>query len=253
VLLFSHGFVGGKVLHSLLERDSDLVCTFGTGVLAACEQAAQVWRHIENNPSGMSPLASTSVRVLANTMLTALRARTGARRWCEFIGVDPGVAETFLGLFPGTRCICLHRCCPDSVHLGFNANPWGLTGPNFSTFNAKYPASQVSALSAWWAARTRSLLDFETARPEICLRVRYEDLVSQPLAEECRIREFIGLDNQLNTLANETDSATEITKAGHPGCGADFPAERLPQQLLREINDLQLLLGYPKLSALARN
>ncbi|HEX4089144.1 MAG TPA: sulfotransferase [Trebonia sp.] len=253
VLFFSHGFVGGRVLDALLERDPSFVCTFGTGVLAACEQAAQVWRNIENNPTGMSALASTSVRVLVNTMLTSIRARTGAGRWCEFISADPSVAETFLSLFPDTKCICLHRSCPDSVHLGFNANPWGLAGNSFSTFNAKYPSSQLSALSAWWAARTRTLLDFEAAHPGVSLRVHYEDLVSDPLAEERRILDFIGVDNQLSALVNESDSAVEIVKAGKPGCGAGFPAGQLPQQLLSDINELQARLGYPRLRTLSKS
>jgi hypothetical protein len=52
----------------------------------------------------------------------------------------------------------------------------GTSRPALTPFTRAYPGSAVTALTAYWLARTQSLLAFQRSRPYACLRVWFEDL-----------------------------------------------------------------------------
>jgi hypothetical protein len=247
VLTYAHA--GGARLQSLLSAHPDLACTDGIGLLAACDQAAAAWRQADGRPQApMSPLAAASVRALATAMISAVVARTGKRRWCETAAAERSAAETFLTLFPDTRFICLHRACPDVIFATLAASRWGLASPGYAAYTAAHPASTVAALAAWWADRARPVLNFEHAHPEACLRVRYEDLASDPAHTERGILKFIGLDGRVPWLPAPPDAADvgsrELSPADAPGCGADLPVAQIPPVSLAQVNALHARLGY---------
>jgi hypothetical protein len=242
VIVLTYPHAGGDQLSSLLARNPELACTAGTGILPMCEQAATAWSAVDGRPAGSpSRLAETSTRSLVTSMLTALLARQGKRRWCEVATAAPDAAATFARLFPGTRIVCLHRGCPDVVRAALNASPWGLAGPMYASFTSAHPASTAAALTAYWAAHTSSLLAFERAHPEICYRVRYEDLGADCLSG---LSDFLGLEDPgyrpaawlFEVTADPAHSATS------PETG--FPAGQVPPVLLERANDLMERLGY---------
>jgi hypothetical protein len=158
------------------EEDGDggqvLAGTAGTGLLPLCEQAIATWRSADGSPPGQpSALATAATRAMATSVITAILAREGKRRWCEVAAANPQAAETFL---------CLHRACAGVVRAALDASPWGITDPVFTPFIAKYPASTAAALAASWVTATAVMLDFERAHPQVCLRVRFEDLADAP-------------------------------------------------------------------------
>ena len=79
------------------------------------------------------------------------------------------------------------------IASGVESSPWGLTGFGFGEFARQYPGNSVAAIGAYWLENTRIMLAFERECPERCLRVRYEDLVSDPETAAERIFTFIGV------------------------------------------------------------
>jgi hypothetical protein len=250
VVVLSYPYSGAERWWSLLAPHPELACTLGTGILPLCEQAAASWRFTDGKANGpLSPLAVTSIRALATSIITCLLARTGKRRWCEFSAAPPGSTGTFGQLYPGTRFVCLHRACPDVIQAALHASPWGLASPAFAPFTAAYPGSTVAALTAYWIARTQPLLDFEDTHPDSCLRVRYEDLDADPRA--AGLFAFLGLDNPDHGTPSPAAAAwpgTDTAPVG-PAPRSPFPVGQLPLPLLAHANDLTEKLGYPPLSS----
>jgi Sulfotransferase family len=253
VVILTYGFTGVSHLQAMLDREPSLACTTGTGILPACHRAALAWEQAEDRvDEPRSALATASLRALVGSMLTTIASRTGRHRWCETATADPEVAETFLSLFPATRFICLHRACPAVVRAIIQASPWGLAGQTFAAYTVTHPRSTAAAVGGWWADHASSILDFEHAHPQSCLRVRYEDLVLDRGPTAAAIRAFLGLAPDPGTaswLAEAEPSAPGSEDADPHGPGSRFPSGQLPPQLASWINELHEQLGYPPLPA----
>jgi sulfotransferase family protein len=251
VIVLTYGNAGGRRLQSLLESQPELTCTTSTGVLAACERAAAAWRQVERRPAGvLSPLAVKSIRAMAVQMMLIITVRSGRPRWCELAAAEPGAAEAFLQAFPGTRFLCLHRACPDVISAALLTSPWGLSGAGFAPYVATYPGSAVAALTAWWAAHARPVLDFEHDHPDACMRLNYEDLAEDPDTVLSGIRAFLGLGGP-DVLPSAPAVVPVQASAGvtSHGAGADLPLDQVPPPLLAQVNQLHAELGYPQLGA----
>jgi hypothetical protein len=251
VIVLTYAYAGGLQVREILGREHGMTCTSGTGILAACFQAARAWSNVEERQDvPLSRLATASVRSMASAMLAAIAARTGGPRWCEVTTPEPEAAGLFLSLFPGTRFLCMQRAHQDVVYAITRASPWGV-GAGFAGYTATHPGSTVAALTAWWANHAGLILDFEQAHPEACLRVRYEDLVLDRSGTVAAIRAFLGLPQPVAGLPDEPapQTAPDGTGIDVPGCGADFPAGQLPAPLAERVGELLKQLGYPPLAA----
>lgn len=242
IIVLTYPHAGGDELSSLLARHQDLACTAGTGILPLCEQAAAAWGAVDGRAAGRpSQLADTSTRTLVTTMITALLAGRGKRRWCEVATAAPDAAATFARLFPGTRILCLHRACPDVVRAALHASRWGLAGPAYAAFTSAHPASTTAALTAYWSTHTTSLLAFEQAHPGICHRVRYEDLGAGSLSA---LSDFLGLEHPGTPPPAWLYDESAGQAPGTGGADAGFPAGQVPPGLLERANGLMERLGY---------
>lgn len=256
VIILTYPNAGGRRLQALLEPEPELTCTTSTGVLAACEQAAVAWKKAEGRPAKpLSVLAATSIRSMATQMMLMMTVRTGRPRWCELAAADPAAAGVFLDTFPGTRFLCLHRSCPDLVSAVLLASPWGLSGDGFAPYVAAYPGSTVAALTAWWIARARPVLDFERGHPGACLRVAAEDLDAAPDQALAAIRGFLGLSGPGpqpgppdTGATGEAGAAGKTGEAGAATLPAELPLDQLPAPLLAQAEELHAALGYPPLA-----
>jgi protein-tyrosine sulfotransferase len=203
---------GGPRLLSLLSASGELACTSGTGVLPLCGQAAEVWQ-----------------------------------RWCECAVPARAAAETFLGLFPGTRFVCLHREASQVIRAALARSPWGLAGQAYRPFIAAQPGSTVAALATYWIAHTEALLTFQADHPDKCLRVRFEDLTGAMGSTPAALNSFLGLAaTGYPGLPSPREDYPPVHHADAPPSAA-FPLEQLPPPVLAQVNGLLGQLGYPSL------
>jgi hypothetical protein len=241
---------GGQRLLSLLSASGELACTSGTGVLPLCDQAAQVWRRVENGSpraGRLSALAAKSIRASVAPLVIHILASSGAQRWCECALPAREAAETFLGLFPGTRFVCLHREASQVIRAALGRSPWGLAGQAYRPFIAAQPGSTVAALATYWIAHTETLLGFEAAHPDECLRVRFEDLPGAMGSTPAALSSFLGLAaTGYPGPPSPREDDPPAPDAGAPRSAA-VPLEQLPPAVLAQVNDLLGRLGYPSL------
>lgn len=236
MIVLTYPGAGAVDLQHLLDRSGALCCTTGTGMLPLCEMAASTWRRVDDRDGPLTALALASVRALADGMITTLQARLGGWRWCEIAFSPPAGAGAFLQAYPATRVLCLHRDAAAVVRAGVLANPWGVAGTPYAAFASTYPANSAAIIAAYWASRTEQLLQFGTAHPGICLRVRHEDLADEPGQTAAVVGQFLDLDiGQPAAPSREPDKISS----------AQLPAGQLPEPLLALVNGLQDRLGYP--------
>ncbi len=247
VIVLAPPYCGAGRLVSLLARHPDLACTSGTGMLPLCEQAMATWRNADDR-AGASALAATTTRALATSIIISVLARHGKRRWCEVAAANSPAAETFLGLFPGTQFLCLHRACPGVIRAALDASPWGIADPVVAPFVRAYPASTVAALTACWVAHTETLLAFERAHPQACLRVRFEDLAETRHETTEIMTAFLGLAGIGGHAApGEANQPQPTPEDYNPE--ADLPVDRIPPGVLAQADNLLRQLSYPALPA----
>jgi Sulfotransferase family len=252
VIVLTHSLAGGRRLQGMLERVPALACTTGTGILGMCDTAARAWANVEESDGEhMSSLAAKSMRAMVASMITVMVTRSGARRWCESATAEPAAAEAFLRVVPGTQFICLHRSCPDVVRSVLRSSPWGIIGGRFTPYLQAHPTNATVAIAACWADFTRQLLDFESRHPESSLRVRYEDLLSDPVMTSEAISDFIGLAPESPVQELAEDELMDGDAGGGEEAGQDsgFPVAMLPPRLIQRVNQLHEQLDYPRMPA----
>jgi protein-tyrosine sulfotransferase len=246
VIVLAFAQSGAAHLQDLLAASAALTCTTATGLLPLCEQAAAVWRRVNNRDDSLSHLAVASIRALSGTMMSTILASTGRLRWCETIFVSPESAETFLRIYPETKFVCLYRSCLEVVRAGIQVNPWGLVGTPFAMFSTTYPASSSAAIAAYWAWCTELLLKFEHDYPGKCHRIKYEDLVRDPGRVSGDVFAFLNLAQDNPTMPHlMSDSATGLVEGAElADSNVSLVTDQIPMPLRRRVNDLQERLGY---------
>jgi hypothetical protein len=247
VIVLASAYCGARGLGSLLARHPDLACTSGTGLLPLCEQAMATWHNVDGRAAGPpSRLAVAATRALTTSIITSVLAREGKRRWSEVAAANSSAAETFLGLYPGTQFLCLHRACPRVIRAALDVSPWGIVDPAFAPFTRAYPASTVAALTAYWVAYTGTLLEFERAHPQACLRVRFEDLAGAQHETAAKMTAFLGLAD-IDGQALPGGGSRPQPAPENSGPEADLPVDLIPPGMLEQANDLLGQLSYPAL------
>jgi hypothetical protein len=245
VIVLSYPHAGTEVLTRMLSASPSLACTSSSGLLPLCQAAAVTWRQVENRDTA-SALAIKSIRTLATTMVAVIQSRSGATRWCE-TAFAPAAAATFLQVFPEATFLSFHRRLQGVLAEGIRTYPWGLGGSPFWPYSGPHPGNNAATVAAYWAACTEALLEFETAHPLACLRIRYEDIIE---SRQRQAREIFGrLGLPAADLRSPGDPRVAEDLAGAEGDGASpgspVPTTQLPPQLLARIRELHARLDYP--------
>jgi hypothetical protein len=137
--------------------------------------------------------------------------------------------------------MCLHRNCADVVTEILETSIGEMHGSELSSFFSTYPSNTVAALTAYWVARTQSIIAFEKSNSDICQRIRYEDLTEAPVVDE--VLHFLGLqDFRTKSILDDVDErvAPSVKRTS-------FRAEQIPDVLRRQANTLLDALDYPRL------
>jgi hypothetical protein len=183
--------------------------------------------------------------------------RAGKKRWCDKSLDNYRYGPLFSQVFPDAQFICLYRHCMDVISSGLEASPWGPSGFGFDRHAQLFPGNSVAAIGSYWQSATRAILEFENQNPERCIRIRYEDLVTEPEKTAAEIFSFLGVEQVPGItdmcLRRQHDPYgpsdykiwfTDRIRADSVGRGVRIPARRLPTSMLEEINGTLQALGY---------
>jgi sulfotransferase family protein len=266
VFVLCNGRSGSTLLRFLLDAHPDLACPPETNLPALCVQLATVWSLIEgaplspnrgDEPPGVPEAAIAGVRATLDSMLGPYLRRRGKKRYCDKSLSTARFAGLLMRVYPGARFICLYRHPMDVIASGIEACPWGLNGYGFDSYIASTPGNAVLAIARFWTENVAAMLEAEKRFPDRCLRVRYEDLVTDAEETAARIFAFIdappapGISRACFSSDRERFGPgdhkiwfTSEVSAGSIGRGWSVPAAMIPPPVLDQVNELAAALGY---------
>lgn len=211
-------------------------------------------------------LANTVSRQLADATLFEYARRSGKSIVCEKSLPSLEHSELLLRLFPRARFICLYRECLDTIASLLEATPWGYNVYGLEPYVRAYPANLVFAFATFWLEKASLIHGFEQRHPEICHRVRYEDVVLDTTRTLEPLFAFAGVEWDADphfvehALRQDTLRATGDYKVRYTGGietrsvgrGWQVPLEFLPDVLVNHVNQLNAALGYDRLDGETR-
>jgi hypothetical protein len=208
-------------------------------------------------PSELEPGAASAIRKTLDGYYQSYMVNRGKKRWCDKSLDNLHFAKLIGQVFPDARFLCVHRHCMDVIASGVESSPWGLVGFGFSEYAREFPGNSVAAIGAYWMSNARRMLTFEREFPERCLRIRYEDLVSDPEDIASKVFDFIGAKQIAGIsdwcLAAPHDRSgpgdqkiwfTSKISESSVGRGVRVPVKSLPPAALPVINESLVALGY---------
>jgi hypothetical protein len=250
---------GSTLLRWLIDSHPQVACPGESDIALMLERHLRTATVLATTPVAGGETAVQRARAAADSLIDGYLSGAGKTHLCEKSLSNALHLELLASAWPEARFILLHRSPMDFVISALEASPWGLSGYGFGEFAQKSPTDDVVALIAYWLDRTRRLLAFEERLPERCLRVRYEDLVTETDAVLDRVWALIGV-----PAPSERDPSSAFGTPREPQGAADHKVwytdevherslgrgARVPPQLVSgivrtSVNELAARLGYP--------
>jgi hypothetical protein len=266
VFVLCSGRSGSTLLRFTLDAHPDLACPPETNLPALCAQLATVWSLIEGAPlsanRGDEPpvipdAAIAGVRETLDRMVTSYLQRRGRSRYCDKSLGTARFADLLLRVYPRAQFLCLYRHPMDVIASGVEACPFGLTGYGFDPYIETSPGNAVLAIARFWIDHTALALEVEEQLGNRCLRLRYEDLVTDPELVAKRIFAFLGaapapgITEECFSRERERFGPgdhkiwyTSRVSADSVGRGWSIPIGMIPPPIIAAINELSAKLGY---------
>jgi protein-tyrosine sulfotransferase len=183
---------GSTLLRLLLDTHPDICCPgelelgklaealrhslyYSTGQLLECDDAERA-DHV-----------ASEVRRIIEGFMGSYTAAKGKRLWAEKTPANLSHADVLRRTFPDAAFLCLHRHPLDLIRSGFESTRFG---------KLKFDLWDYQSGVEFCIEQTRSLLNFESANPDRCFRLYYEELVKETDAVLARACEFLGLESE---------------------------------------------------------
>jgi hypothetical protein len=212
-----------------------------------------------DDPKAVEQFTWTEVNRILTDLLSKFTQSRGKKLWCDKTPANVQNLEELRDVFPDARYICLHRDSLDTVHSCLEMRRELKPNDAYTPFESRHPELVLSYMLEKWIKQTETILDFEAAHPP-AHRVRYEDLIREPVKTLDPLFRFLGLPweasmlDRVFTAAHDLGGGDEKIRETHrieeknSGKGADInPAlwKRIPSPLLQRQKKLHLILGYP--------
>jgi protein-tyrosine sulfotransferase len=190
VFILCEARTGSTLLRLLMDCHPEFTCPAETNLPALCNNMLPVWSLVTGNPVPV-PNMPFDVAQLPQEVKEGLRQsmdlimatqldRSGKSRWCDKSLGSAQYAELLLQLYPQAKFLCLYRFPMDVIASAHEACPYGLAGYGYDPYIAASPGNSVLAVARCWLDMTADIMSVEEDFGEHCLRIRYEDLVSDP-------------------------------------------------------------------------
>jgi len=167
------------------------------------------------------------------------------------------LAPLLADLFPRAKFVCLYRHPMDFIASAVDSCRWGYSAFGLFPYAAGSVENFVAGLARAWSERTASILEFEANFPKRCIRICYEDLVTETETTFADICKFLGVNFEKAAIGNaflqrhlgghgdHQIGLYSTTSTDSIGRGSQVPVRSIPPIGLAQINRQLLLLGYP--------
>ena len=196
---------------------------------------------------------------IANTVQEVMRSYCQPRQkriYCDKSLDSIHHLQTVAELWPQAKVILIFRHVMDTIASGLEASPWGFDAYGYGPYVQAMPGNTVAALATYWADHVMKALEWEKQFPNQCHRVRYEDLVLEPVPTVLALERFLGVEDDTSILdrafrrdapQGPGDYKFEYTLNIHRdslGRGKRIPIGMIPPALLEVVNRNLGELGY---------
>jgi protein-tyrosine sulfotransferase len=260
IFILSDARTGSTLLRVLLDTHP-AICSPGELSLGAlCEHLCHAieathWESFLEQPvEARTELSLAETRQIVDGILQKYCARKGKRRWCEKTPRNLSSLGTLRAVFPDAQYICLYRHGLDAVHSSMAVH--GDLPDGIHWYLDKQGGKAVAAFIHRWCDRADKLLAFEAANAARSLRVRYEDLVTDPgrtlqgilafLGEEWRpdLVERVFASPHDNGVGDSKIASTTTVRTDRVGAGRRLNVSDAPPELRERLRRTLASLGY---------
>jgi Sulfotransferase family len=205
--------------------------------------------------------AAPICRDVADRVMGKHLSEVGKRMWVDKSLGSIFHAELLAHTYPDARFICLYRQCADTIASLREACGWRFDAFGVLPYVKSEPTvNLVQAFALYWTDHVSRIKSFEENNPDRTLRVRYEDLVTEPEEAVTRILTFLSARTDsaalASALAPESLSAgvmpgdlkvrfSEGIDRSSVGRGWTVPMEMLEPEVRDRVETLSHALGYP--------
>jgi len=247
---------GSSLLRYIMDTHP-LVCSpgeLGLGVLCESMHTAIYYTNAQVKASSEQEralLTLQEVRRIVGEIMSSYAALKDKPIWCEKTPKNLRHRDLLSKVFPDARFICLYRHCMDMVYSSIEGTEYGKMEEIW------HPGQAFDA----WAEQTAQILAFERDHPSRSVRLKYEELVSNPARELQRVFSFLGMKwsddlvEKVFTTAHDagpSDMKVTFTKQIHRssiGRGALLKDFSLSNGMRQRINYLLKELNYAEIGS----
>lgn len=205
---------GSTLLHYILDTHPDICCPgeLFVGQLSEILRLT-VSRTVPDSLEDREGVIRRKVRGVLEGLLLEHAQAVGKKFWCDKTPSNALKLPEIEWVFPDARYLCLYRDSLDVVQSCLEIPEksymwWSLP------YVAKHPQNYMAALLENWVEKTENILAFESSHPN-ALRVRYEDLVADPVKTLGPLFNFLG-------LGWDTSLVEEVFRVPHDPGGGDY-------------------------------
>ncbi len=216
---------GTTLLRRLLNAHPAIACPPETNLLNSAARFLEEERFANNVSVGSLPGLGFSgyaedeviarLRTFVFGFLDEIRDKTGKPVWAEKTAFDSFYIDTIERLC-GDRCryICITRHALDQIcSVDDLCRKMQMYMRELHRYIQRY-SDYYEAFAHAWVDVTRRIVQFESDHPDWCVRVKYEDLASQPAVELTRILEHLGLPTDVDAMIAQAMGGSDT-----PGLG----------------------------------
>jgi len=255
---------GSTLLRYVLDTHPKITAPPELHLLLMARQLAWVFEHTAR-PAGddhaidAAGYATERTRTAISSIMDEYAARAGKSIWAEKSVSTLDCLDMLERLYPDARLICLYRQAPDVMASCAQAAQQRRGAFGFEPYLARTTGNPVDGLADYWLDKAGRALGAEQRLGNPHLRMRYEDLVSEPAQSIGRLFGFLGLEvpsDMLDSVFSTThavgpgDSKILTTTGIHSesiGHGSRLAIDTLSADRRARIDELHAKLGYSRL------
>ncbi len=261
IFLVTAGRSGSTLFRLILNDHPEIGCPGETGLPSLIGHLANVWHTVASDVERahvevMSAEVKAAVRAAASAPMRFYIEAEGKRIFADKSLETAWHLPAVHDIFPEAKFILLFRHVMDVVASGVAASPWGFQAFGYGPYVARSVDNFVAPLVDHWASQAGEALAWQKEHADICHRVRYEDLVSDPTGTLGGVWEFLdvaphepgpGVFERAREARTPGDVKVAFTDHIHQdslGGGRRVPVEMIPPILRDRANEQLGELGY---------